>query len=180
MADLDQNSRDPQEFAWRSYLKRGRLVRITKGNSHMKYFTVVWDSMTPLVSHTATKNRSMELSELVSFNNLLLGMCDYTGLVFKIVPPENSPEGKAQVYQRYAIADGDGDEPKPFKIEWATVKVRVCVARLACAPTFSTAMASAPLLCDGTCPTPVTPSARTACCTSEAWVRSTTWKPARS
>jgi soluble calcium-activated nucleotidase 1 len=27
-----------------------------------------------------------------------------------------------QVYQRWAIADGDGEKVKPCKIEWATVK----------------------------------------------------------
>ena len=91
-------------------------------------------------THTATKNRSMELSELVWFRHRLLAMCDYTGLIFKITP------GFSHVFQRYAIADGEmlatsmaildsrradsarvrapgnGDEPKPFKGEWATVK----------------------------------------------------------
>lgn len=38
------------------------------------------------------------------------------GNVYKI-----SPEGK--VFQRFTIADGDGNEPLPFKTEWATIKV---------------------------------------------------------
>jgi len=41
-------------------------------------------------------------------------MCDYTGIIFKIE--------KGQVFQRQAIADGNGNQPKPMKIEWATVK----------------------------------------------------------
>lgn len=78
----------------------------------------------------------MELSELISYRHRLLAICDYTGLIFKIQP------GHSTVFQRYAIADGmppcvtslvaflirglslagDGDEAKPFKGEWATVK----------------------------------------------------------
>lgn len=75
-----------------------------------------WEAVTTLRTHTATKNRSMELSELVRFRHLLFGMCDYTGLVFKIRAKDGA------VFQRNAIADGNGEEPKPFKTEWATVK----------------------------------------------------------
>ena len=31
-------------------------------------------------------------------------------------------ENYRKVFQRWAIADGDGDEAKPFKTEWATIK----------------------------------------------------------
>lgn len=51
------------------------------------------------------------------FGSLLLAFCDYTGLVWKI-------SRDLQVFQRWALADGDGNEPKPFKAEWATEKVR--------------------------------------------------------
>merc|ERR1711907_43945 len=61
-------------------------------------------------------NRSMELSELVRFNRNFFAMCDMTGIIFKVMPESG------RCFQRYAIADGDGDEPKPFKQEWATVK----------------------------------------------------------
>lgn len=37
--------------------------------------------------------------------------------MFKIIPD------RGQVFLRYAIADGNGEEAKPFKAEWATVKV---------------------------------------------------------
>uniref|UniRef100_A0A7S0J6S8 Apyrase n=1 Tax=Calcidiscus leptoporus TaxID=127549 RepID=A0A7S0J6S8_9EUKA len=46
----------------------------------------------------------------------LLGMCDRTGILYKI----DLTTGAA--FPRWAIADGDGDEAKPFKGEWATVK----------------------------------------------------------
>eukprot|EP01130_Rhizamoeba_saxonica_P004659 TRINITY_DN1893_c0_g1_i2.p1 TRINITY_DN1893_c0_g1~~TRINITY_DN1893_c0_g1_i2.p1 ORF type:complete len:224 (-),score=53.34 TRINITY_DN1893_c0_g1_i2:310-981(-) len=42
-------------------------------------------------------------------------MCDITGIIYKI-------SDDAKVFQRWAIADGDGNEPKPMKMEWATVK----------------------------------------------------------
>jgi soluble calcium-activated nucleotidase 1 len=57
----------------------------------------------------------MELSELIKFKSSLLSVCDYTGIVYAI-----SPEG--EVFQRYALADGNGKESKPFKAEWATLK----------------------------------------------------------
>merc|ERR1719238_2056441 len=114
VADLDLLSRDPQEFTWRSYLKSGVVKRIS-GKHERPAFEVDFTGERVLKSHTATKNRSMELSELVIFNRLTLAFCDYSGIVYKI-----DPDG--QVFQRWAIADGDGDEAKPFKTEWATIK----------------------------------------------------------
>jgi soluble calcium-activated nucleotidase 1 len=114
-SDLDTKSRNPDKFEWKSYLKRGSIVR---ASTHPETFTVRWDKALDrtLISDISRKNRSMELSELVSYNHLLLGMCDYTGIVYKI----KKEEGK--VFQRHLIADGNGEETKPFKIEWATVK----------------------------------------------------------
>jgi len=110
VADLDLLSRDPHEFKWHSFLKKGILKRHPNRN-----YTISWTDTINLTSQTATNNRSMELSELIKFNSSLLALCDYTGIVYKI-----SPEG--QVFQRYAIADGNGEEAKPFKAEWATMK----------------------------------------------------------
>ena len=106
VADLDVKSRHPQLFQWTSYLRKGRLVRVTRGERHASNFVVRWDETLPLNTHTATKNRSMELSELVQFNGLLLGFCDITGIAFKIV---HDGAAKGNTYVRHAIADGDGD-----------------------------------------------------------------------
>jgi len=46
-------------------------------------------------------------------------MCDMTGIIWKVLPESGT------VFQRYAIADGNGDVAKPFKTEWATVKDRL-------------------------------------------------------
>lgn len=43
----------------------------------------------------------------------LLAMCDYTGLVWKL-------RLDGGCFQRWALADGDGNNAKPFKSEWAT------------------------------------------------------------
>jgi len=115
VADLDLMSRDPQEFIWRSFLKKGRLVRRSKREERER-FTITWDEELVLASSTATRNRSMELSEMVRYNRNLIAFCDYSGIAYKIDPTTG------KTFQRWAIADGDGDEPKPFKGEWATVK----------------------------------------------------------
>ena len=89
---------------------------ITELNSPTLQYRVEWDGETVLHSRTAMRNRSMEFSELVRYDHLLLAVCDVTGLVFKIKPEEG------KIFQRWALADGDGEESKPFKGEWATVK----------------------------------------------------------
>jgi soluble calcium-activated nucleotidase 1 len=58
----------------------------------------------------------MELSEVIRFRHNLLALCDITGLVWKVRVADGS------IFQRYAIADGNGEVPKPCKIEWATRK----------------------------------------------------------
>jgi soluble calcium-activated nucleotidase 1 len=134
VADLDQHSRVHGTNTWRSFLQEGTLVR----NPSSGNFTVAWKQRLVLESHTATKQRAMELSELVRYNSLLLAACDITGLVHKIKlcsgggartgqgagpkPSCGSDVPFASVFQRHAIADGDGNYPKPFKTEWATVK----------------------------------------------------------
>lgn len=115
VADLDLMSRDPQQFLWRSYLKKGRVLRVS-GRMEQDRFALAWDEELELRSSTATRNRSMELSELVLYNRLLIAFCDYSGIAYKIDP------ATGKTFQRWAIADGNGDEPKPFKSEWATVK----------------------------------------------------------
>lgn len=117
VSDLDRESRDPERFVWRSYLRLGTLQR--RGSR----FRIQWGETLQLQSNTAKHNRSMELSELVLFGHRLLAMCDYTGLIFKISSADIAAGNpKPKVFQRWAIADGDGMSIKPCKMEWATVK----------------------------------------------------------
>ena len=113
VTDLDKSSRDSQKFLWGSYFKRGSLIRKQSDNI---MFEIEWHNHTVLESKFAYRNRSMELSELVRYDHLLLAMCDITGLVYKIRHRDGS------IFQRWALADGDGEKAKPFKGEWATVK----------------------------------------------------------
>lgn len=113
VSDLDIASHSPNKsFTWFSILQHAELLRDVDND----VWDVSWGTATILETHTATQNRSMELSELVQYNGRLLGMCDRTGILYKI----DLSSGSA--FPRWAIADGDGDEAKPFKGEWATVK----------------------------------------------------------
>jgi len=96
-------------------LKKGRLVRVSQ-RAERELFTISFDEELVLSSSTATRNRSMELSEMVRYNRNLIAFCDYSGIAYKIDPVTG------KTFQRWAIADGNGDEAKPFKGEWATVK----------------------------------------------------------
>ena len=104
VSDLDTKSRDPNKFLWRSHFKRGTLVRKA---SVADQFEIQWSNETLLESRTSYRNRSMELSELVRYDHLLLAMCDITGLVFKIKLSKLNNQ-KPQVFQRWALADSRG------------------------------------------------------------------------
>ena len=100
VTDMDLKSRDPDKFLWKSFFKSGTLVK--KNNNvnekNKGKYSIVWDDdVQTLTSKTATKNRSMELSALVRYHHWLLAFCDYTGLVFKILPDTSS------VFQRHAV-----------------------------------------------------------------------------
>ena len=77
----------------------------------------------------------MELSELIKsrHSKRILAMCDYTGIVSILqfmhlfqtqlnCPKIYEISSAGKVFQRHAVADGNGRDPKPFKIEWATEK----------------------------------------------------------
>ena len=61
----------------------------------------------------ATRNRSLELSELVWFQHKYLAMCDVSGVVYKLRPHDGD------IFPRFVLADGDGKTTKTFKTEWA-------------------------------------------------------------
>lgn len=117
VSDLDKSSRDPQRFLWHSLLKKGALqVEALSEGADPLLYRLEWIGEQRLESGMAVKNRSMELSELVGFRGRHYAVCDITGLVFEI----DLQRGRA--FQRYVLADGDGEDMKPFKSEWATIK----------------------------------------------------------
>jgi len=108
VADKDKRSKNDQH--WESVFKSGKLVR----NSHSGNYSITWEEQKVLTSTLAEAGRSMELSELVSFNSKLLSPDDRTGVVFSIEDGLAIPE--------YILMDGNGRTTKGFKSEWATVK----------------------------------------------------------
>ena len=111
VADLDRGSRHPDKLEWRSYLKRGVLRREPSASAsasagagsesghppsrEQANFTLEWVETVALFSKTARSNRSMELSELVRYNHLLLAICDITGIVWKILLPAGGAPDQA-------------------------------------------------------------------------------------
>ncbi|XP_026679655.1 soluble calcium-activated nucleotidase 1-like [Diaphorina citri] len=78
--------------------------------------SIIWDSEKPTVlkSGYGLNGRGMELSELVVFDGKLLTVDDRTGIVYIV---ENN-----MVIPWVVLMDGNGQSPKGFKSEWATVK----------------------------------------------------------
>ncbi|KAH0629379.1 hypothetical protein JD844_011428 [Phrynosoma platyrhinos] len=111
IADLDTNSKGPNEHTWFSYLKKGYLTLSSSGD----HVSVEWDTQDyKLESHLAEKGRGMELSELVVFNGKLYAVDDRTGVVYQI-------DG-TNVVPWVILSDGDGSVGKGFKAEWLAVK----------------------------------------------------------
>eukprot|EP00434_Breviolum_minutum_P037630 symbB.v1.2.033374.t1/scaffold4140.1/size44004/3 len=130
VADLDINSRDPQEFIWRSYLKKGRVVRLSSRPQRDR-FTVVWDEdLGGVLDHWflsgfSPLSRSWNCSHLQqlgivpwSFRNL----CCLGDSSWHSVTTLELPIKSMHLLGRWVIADGNGNEPKPFKAEWAVIK----------------------------------------------------------
>jgi len=101
-SDLDRESRDPQKFLWRSVFKRGTLI-----NDPDTGFRIEWWREQMLETSSSRDNRSMELSELIKFRHFLLGVCDYTGLVFRIAYGDNQ--------DRHNNLEATNEEPKVFQ-----------------------------------------------------------------
>ncbi|KAI5712783.1 hypothetical protein M8J76_005930 [Diaphorina citri] len=112
ISDLDTNSKAPDNKSWLSYFKKGYLL----WNPTFDQISIIWDSEKPTVlkSGYGLNGRGMELSELVVFDGKLLTVDDRTGIVYIV---ENN-----MVIPWVVLMDGNGQSPKGFKSEWATVK----------------------------------------------------------
>ncbi|KRT78652.1 hypothetical protein AMK59_7103 [Oryctes borbonicus] len=113
ITDLDTNSKSEKEpYTWYAYFKKGYLSYTPQRHA----LVLSWDKNEPtrLTTSYALKDRGMELSELVVFNGKLLTFDDRTGLIFEIAAEKAVPW--------ILLTDGDGQNNKGFKSEWATVK----------------------------------------------------------
>lgn len=128
VADLDhasliQDGGGKKTKTWKSVLKRGQLTRDpTSGN-----FTLSWIDAQEVSTQLSRKDRGMELSSLVTYGGALYSVCDYSGVLYRILgavgskPPIAIPE--------HVLVDGpDPGDPsyagatKGMKAEWSTVK----------------------------------------------------------
>lgn len=124
IADLDEESKF-NETVWLSYIKTGNLFHEQSQNK----INIEWDRGRPLQIQSGVneKNRGMELSELVTFNNKILTFDDRTGYIFditKVVDPKNVKEVVDPIRGiKLKVNDTHPDDiAKGFKSEWATVK----------------------------------------------------------
>ncbi len=111
VADPDMHSRIVSSpYLWKTTLLKANLKEDSDGKFSFEESTSLM-----LQTDVNRRGRSLELSEIVRFQHRLLAMCDYTGLVWKL-------RLDGGCFQRWALADGDGNHAKPFKSEWATTK----------------------------------------------------------
>jgi soluble calcium-activated nucleotidase 1 len=129
VADLDHASRVEDKLSWRSTLRRGALVRDTSTGN----FTLSWTGRGDVRSSIARKGRGMELSTLAAFRGGLWSACDYTGILYRLLPSAD-PEGgegwntPTAVPTRVLVDGPELGSPEYFgatkgmKAEWSTVK----------------------------------------------------------
>ncbi|XP_032523983.2 apyrase [Danaus plexippus] len=111
VSDLDTNSKSSSKpNTYHSYFKKGYLSY----DPVKKYVTVKWDNAILLSSTYSHKGRGMELSELIVYDGRLLTFDDRSGMVFEIVNNKMVPW--------VILSDGNGQNEKGYKSEWATVK----------------------------------------------------------
>jgi|GEM_PF-353408 len=111
VADLDRQSKvkGSKNPTWKSYFKRGLLIPSSDG------YDLQWGDEEELTSQFGEAGRGLELSELVSFGKQLLTFDDRSGIVFEITK-------NLECIPRNILMEGDGNQAKGQKTEWATVK----------------------------------------------------------
>ncbi|KAJ3426599.1 soluble calcium-activated nucleotidase [Anaeramoeba flamelloides] len=110
ISDLDKKSKlVTEKHTWISYFNQGTLTRNPDDT-----YSLVWEKETPLRGHIAESDRGMELSELIKWNGMLLAFDDRSGIGYEIK--------EKSVVPKYILTTGDGNQPKGFKCEWATIK----------------------------------------------------------
>jgi soluble calcium-activated nucleotidase 1 len=115
VTDLDQMSKveEASKPQWKSIFKRATLRRYR--NQGVVSYDVTWEPDVEVFGSIGEEGRGMEFSELVTFNGKLLTVDDRTGVVFELTD-------KLKAIPRHILMEGDGEQPKGQKSEWATVK----------------------------------------------------------
>ncbi|KAF0977214.1 hypothetical protein FDP41_003867 [Naegleria fowleri] len=114
IADLDKDSKYPNEFKWRSYVIRGSVQRNIQTGKYSIHFNEA-NAKFEIQSLLSRRNRSMELSTLSLWRGTFYATCDYTGIVYEIDMQTQ------RAYPRHVLYSGDGHTKIPLKAEWSTV-----------------------------------------------------------
>lgn len=111
VSDLDKKSRivESRKGEWKSIMKKGSLSRDSEG-----HYAIQWKGESTLTGKISEAGRGMELSALTWFRNKLYAFDDRTGIAYEIRGSKAIP--------RYIMMEGDGNNDKGQKTEWATVK----------------------------------------------------------
>ncbi|GBG26302.1 Soluble calcium-activated nucleotidase 1 [Hondaea fermentalgiana] len=115
VADLDRQSKlalGEKHAGWRSFFKKARLFKDSTSNK----WEISWDADIELQTHLGEDGRGLELSELVNWQDRLWTFDDRSGVVFELT------EEDSICIPRYILMEGDGNNAKGQKTEWATVK----------------------------------------------------------
>mmetsp|Transcript_18371 Transcript_18371/g.46629 ORF Transcript_18371/g.46629 Transcript_18371/m.46629 type:complete len:369 (+) Transcript_18371:87-1193(+) len=112
VADLDRQSKvkEAKKPTWRSIFQRATLSRGTD-----QTWTITWGDDTELKTQLGEAGRGLELSELVQWEDRLWTFDDRSGVVFEL-------DRDLQCIPRFILMEGDGNNSKGQKTEWATEK----------------------------------------------------------
>ena len=117
IADLDTDSKVANKSnTWRSLYKRGFFIWDTSGKNNPSFD---WTDEVEVKGTISMGGRGMELSELIVFDSRLLTVDDRTGIIYRVHLEKNK---MVRLSPWVILSDGNGEETKGFKIEWATVK----------------------------------------------------------
>ena len=117
IADLDTDSKMANKTnTWKSLYKRGFFIWDTSQKNKPSF---EWIDEIELKGTLSMGGRGMELSELIIFNGRLLTVDDRTGIIYWVHFEKNR---KVRLSPWIILSDGNGEETKGFKCEWATVK----------------------------------------------------------
>ena len=117
IADLDTDSKMANKTnTWKSLYKRGYLMWDTTQNNKP---SIEWTDEIEVKGTLSMGGRGMELSELIVFNGRLLTVDDRTGIIYWVHFEKNK---HVRLSPWIILSDGNGEETKGFKCEWATVK----------------------------------------------------------
>lgn len=117
VADNDLKTRDPEKFLWSTPIDFGSVIIMHHINGSISYEIKLTDESRFIVqTDISRKNRSLELSEIVHWNQHLWVPCDITGIVYRL-------DYKSEdLIQKHILTAGDGNTKFPLKGEWMTVK----------------------------------------------------------